>query len=77
MLDLKAIFDPDAATQAPRWMGVEVASPSFGPDDLPGDWRVEWEERAAIMEYDGGLPREHAEAEALTDVLRRMKIDGH
>ena len=32
------------------------------PDDLPGDWRVEWEERAAIMEYDGGLPRERAEA---------------
>ena len=28
------------------------------PDDLPGDWRVEFEERAAVKEYDGGLPRE-------------------
>ena len=44
-----------------------------GPDDLPGDWRVAWEERAAIMEYDGGLPRERAEALAMTDILRQMK----
>ena len=34
----------------------------IGPENLPTDWRVEWEERAAIMEYDGGLPRERAEA---------------
>lgn len=47
-----------------------------GPDDLPGDWRVEWEERAAIMEYVGELPRERAEAEALADVLRQMHANG-
>ena len=32
---------------------------------LPLDRRVEVEERAAIMEYDGGLSRAEAEREAL------------
>jgi hypothetical protein len=27
------------------------------PADLPADWQIFWEERAAIGEYDGGLPR--------------------
>jgi hypothetical protein len=43
------------------------------PDDLPGDWRVQWEERAAILEYDGGLPRERAEATALAEIIRLMR----
>ena len=43
------------------------------PDDLPGDWRVWFEERAAIMEYHGGLPKERAEAEAMREVTRRMR----
>ncbi len=30
----------------------------------PEDWRLAWEERAAIMEYCGELPREVAEREA-------------
>ena len=42
-------------------------------DDLPGDWRVVFEERAAIMEYHGGLPREHAEAEALKETVEKMQ----
>ena len=42
------------------------------PDDLPWDWRIEWEERAAIREYDGGQAREHAEAEALREVVEMM-----
>lgn len=33
--------------------------------------REEFEERAAIMEFDGGLSRDGAEIEALADVLRR------
>ena len=53
-----------------------VDGSGIGPGDLPGDWRVEWEERAAVMEYDGGLPRERAEALALDDVLRRMRQAG-
>ena len=32
---------------------------------LDADLYVWWEERAAIMEYDGGLTREEAELEAL------------
>lgn len=46
------------------------------PADLPGDWRVEWEERAAIREYDGGQAREHAEAEALGEIVSRMQVAG-
>ncbi len=44
----------------------------IGDDDLPGhldDWPADWheayEERAAIMEYLGGLPRPEAERRAL------------
>jgi hypothetical protein len=49
---------------------------SIGPDDLPGDMRCEWEERSAIMEYDGGLPRERAEALALTEIVGLMRAAG-
>ena len=67
MLDLKTIFDPDRPAPAP------ALDPGIGPDDLPGDWRIEWEERAAIMEYDGKLPREQAEALALAEVIAAMR----
>ena len=40
------------------------------------DWRIEWEKRATIMEYDGGLTREQAESEALKDILRQMRDAG-
>ena len=46
------------------------------PDDLSGDWRAEWEERAAIMQYDGGLGRAEAEVLALrwaSAVFKRFK----
>ena len=46
------------------------------PKDLPADWHFVWDERAAIMEYDGGLTREHAEVAALQDVLRQMRAAG-
>lgn len=41
----------------------------IAPADLPDDWRDTWGERAAIAEFDGGLSREDAEAQALADVL--------
>jgi hypothetical protein len=41
--------------------------------ELPPDWRLEFEERAAIREYDGGQLREHAEAEALREIVTRMR----
>ncbi len=51
----------------------------LGPDD-----REAFEERAAIIEYDGQVPRAHAECLALLEVLRRhpsavvlqVEIDG-
>src|SRR5262249_34737413 len=54
-----------------------LAVESLAPADLPPDWHFVWDERAAIMEYDGGLPRERAEALALADVLRQMRRAGH
>jgi hypothetical protein len=42
------------------------------PADLPPEWHQRWDERAAMMEYDGGLHRERAEALALKDILQQM-----
>ncbi len=80
MLDLNSIFDPDKAEwrlrrrlreaeQGDTLDGCAVA-------DLPPDWHLLWDERAAIMEYDGGLPRERAEARALADILDQMRRAG-
>ena len=44
-------------------------------EDLPGDWRCVFEERAAIMEYHGDLPRELAEAKALAETVRMMEAE--
>lgn len=33
--------------------------------------REDFQERAAIMEFDAGMPRDHAECLALLDVLNR------
>ena len=38
---------------------------------LDANQREAWEERAAIMQFDGGLNRGHAECLALLDLLRR------
>ena len=38
---------------------------------LDASQREAWEERAAIMQFDGQLPRGHAEALAMLDVLCR------
>jgi hypothetical protein len=48
------------------------------PDQLPPYWREVYEERAAIMQHDGKLSRMVAEAFALRDVERQMKLkEGH
>ena len=44
--------------------------------DLPADWGLEFEERAAIREFEGGQLREHAEAEALREILDGMLAAG-
>lgn len=44
------------------------------PDDLGDDWRDWYEERAAIKEYDGNLPRYLAEAMAWQETMQAMKV---
>jgi len=44
-----------------------------GLESLPMDWRIEYEERAAILEYDGGLSREAAEVKALREISERVR----
>lgn len=41
---------------------------------LEEDQREDFEERAAIMQYDGGLTRDHAECLALLDIIRRNPV---
>jgi hypothetical protein len=43
-----------------------------GPESLMMDWRIEFEERAAILEYDGGLTRDDADRQAFEEILERM-----
>jgi len=53
--------------------GLFGPTPSSTPSGLPPEWRELYEERAAILEYDGGAPREVAEHYALIEVLELMK----
>lgn len=64
-IDLSCLEDEPAVRRP------EPTRPSA--DELTGDWRVLWDERAAIREYDGGQPREVAEHEALLEVLAMMQ----
>ena len=41
--------------------------------DLSMDWRIEFEERAAILEYDGGLSRNEADKQALSEIIVRIE----
>ena len=68
MLDLDTVFNADAVEAAVR----VTYGPPIGPGDLPLNWRVEWEERAAVKEYCGGMPRADAEAAALAEIVRLM-----
>ena len=45
-------------------------------DSLPMEWRIEYEERAAIMQFDGGLSREEADRRAFREILERIKRFG-
>lgn len=42
-------------------------------DDLPPEWAEEYEERAGILEFDGGLPRQQAEIQALREISGRIE----
>ena len=53
--------------------GLFRSARQFCPADLSADRRDTYEERAAIMEYHGGLSRDRAEAEALAETVELMK----
>jgi len=38
------------------------------------DMYIEWEERAAIREFDGGMSRDDAELEALFDLIEKYAV---
>ena len=38
------------------------------------DLYIEWEERAAIREFDGGMSRDDAELEALFDLIEKYAV---
>lgn len=42
--------------------------------DLPQDVLVDCEERAAILEHDGGLPRWQAEEQAFLEIYERSNL---
>lgn len=43
------------------------------PNDLSIDWRIEFEERAAILQWDGKLARKDADRQALEEIIERLK----
>ena len=65
---IKELVSPNVPKAQADASGVIIS-----PGDLPMDWRIDFEERAAILEYDGGLAREEAEARALREILKRIR----
>jgi len=71
---LKSLFDPGRTVSEPAAVRPEpVIEPGIQPDDLPETWRELYEERAGVREYAGGQSREHAEAEALREIIMMMR----
>lgn len=57
--------DPHAQTAAERAERAAWLQKLLGPvSEWPEEWLAEWNERAAIVEFEGGLSRESAEQEA-------------
>ncbi|MCY2927145.1 MAG: hypothetical protein NT031_17270 [Planctomycetota bacterium] len=67
---LQGLFSTDSADEAAIAIDTGIRI-----EDLPASWRACFEERAAIMEHEGGHPRERAEALALADTIRAMKTE--
>lgn len=85
MLDLDVIFDPQRVEQVVVARRCSAAAPvedlegwaetsirAHADPELYDDLWFEFQERAAVMEFCGGLPREQAEAMALQETLDRM-----
>jgi len=76
MTDFSFLNDPDLIERLRKRRSDSQVAPPPSPADLPTEWWELWDERAAIREHDGGLPREWAEAAALGDVLQAMREAG-
>lgn len=59
------------STRPPIIRGDNKFDVKASVDQMDEDERMDWEERAAIMEYDGGMDREAAERAAYFDVKRQ------
>lgn len=70
--DFDTPFDPDVIDAE----YLALLGPTISPSDLPPNLFADWKERSAIMEYDGGIPRERAEARALEEILANLKQEG-
>ena len=65
----------EARSQAER-LEIAASGQIVHPGQLPMYWRIEFEERAAILEYDGGLSRDAADERALHEIVERLKRKG-
>ena len=72
----KLIAHKPAVVNALRVETLPEPPPDLSPWDLDQEWYECWEERVCIMRYDGKMPVERAEALALADILRQMRIAG-
>ena len=70
---LQSLTATGARFRAPLLDDEELYGGFVQPEDLPEEWYEEWGERAAIRQFDGGQAKEHAEAEAFTEILARMR----
>lgn len=65
---------PDLArfTTFARKVGASVPDPES--PWCEEDWQAAFDERAAILEYDGGLPRREAEKRARIEIDEKKKL---
>lgn len=73
LMFLQGLFQSPQATDGLQ----NVSTADIRPQDLPLRWQVEWEERAAIREYCGEMSRADAEAAALAETVRLMRLTGN
>ena len=66
---VKELVESEPLTETSAAYRQEITTPC----DLPMDWRIEFEERAAILEYDGGLSRNEADKQALSEIIVRIE----
>lgn len=72
-VDLDIIRALVETTAHDRLSGNAPTDPITHPGQLPMDWRIDWEERAAILQYDAGVKRDEAERQALCEIVGRLQ----